>query len=380
MSAKTLSHRQRVRNAVEHKPVDRCPIDLGAHFSTGISAFAYHDLRRYLGFSTDRIELVDSVQMLARVDDDIIERFHVGTKLLRPYWQNPAHWNVRGDYSFYICNRMNPQLQTNGDYLVTLGGQKMRLPQGGYFFDGDWINVSELDEVDFLEETVRMADDMRMHGDYFNVFMDFPAYFFDLEFACDMYTDPDSVMERNEICHKKNMSLLENLLRKDILDNVDSVSLNSDLGMQNAPMLDPDMYADYCYPFVKQFCDFVHGNSDKKVFLHSCGSIEPLIPHIIEAGVDILNPVQISAQKMEPRALKQKYGEKLCFWGGGCDTQQVLGIKTPEEVRENIRALMAEFKPGYGFVFNQVHNIMGNVPPENIVSMLDEAYRNSWYE
>lgn len=379
MPTEILSHRTRVRNAIEHKQIDRCPIDLGVHFSTGISVFAYHNLRRFLGFSTENIEMIDSVQMLARVEDDILERFHVDTKLLRPRWKNPVRWNVRGEYTFLICNRLSPRRQTNGDDIVSLDGQHMRLPAGGYFFDGDWINVSELDEADFLSDTVRQADEMRANGDYFNLFMDFPAYFFDLDFACDMYTNPDSVHERNEACHKSNLRRLENLFRADKNGNVDSVSLNSDLGMQSAPMLRPEMYGEYCFPYVKQFCDFVHQNSDQKVFLHSCGAIEPLLPYIVEAGIDVINPVQISAQNMEPSLLKKKYGKKLCFWGGGCNTQQVLGIKTPEEVRANVRMLMAVFKPGSGFVFNQVHNIMGDVPPENIVAMLDEAYRNSWY-
>lgn len=379
MATETLSHRQRVKNAIEHKPVDRCPIDLGVHFSTGISVFAYWNLRKFLGMPCDSIEMIDSVQMLARVEDDILERFHIDTKLLRPHWKDPVLWNVRDDFKFLISQQLSPQRQPNGDYIVATNGMRMRLPAGGYFFDGDWINVSELSEKEFLSETVRQADEMRRNGDYFNLFMDFPAYFFDLDFACDMYTDPDSVHQRNKACHKANLRLLENLLREDRNGNVDSVSLNSDLGMQNAPMLRPEMYGEYCFPYVKQFCDFVHRNSDKKVFLHSCGSIEPLLPYIAEAGVDIINPVQISAQNMNPVTLKEKYGDRLCFWGGGCNTQQVLGVKPPDEVRANVRELMEVFKPGYGFVFNQVHNIMGNVPPENIAAMLDEAYKNSWY-
>lgn len=379
MPIETLSHRERVRRTIEHKPVDRCPIDLGVHFSTGISAFAYQDWRRSLGLATDTVEMVDSVQMLARVEDDILERFHIDTKLLRPHWREPSVWAVRDDYRFQVCGRLRPQRQANGDYIVEADGQRMRLPAGGYFFDGDWLQVSDREEEEFLAETVRMADAMREEGDYFNLFMDFPAYFFDLEFACDMYTDPDSVHERNQVCHQENLRRLEALLRADTNDNVDSVSLNSDLGMQNAPMVRPEMYGEFCLPYVKQFCEFVHRNSDKKIFLHSCGSIEPLLPYIVESGVDVINPVQISAQNMEPSVLKARYGDSLCFWGGGCDTQRVLGTGTSEQVRQNVRDLMAVFKPGSGFVFNQVHNIMGNVPPENITAMLDEAYQNSWY-
>lgn len=380
MNKEILSRRQRVLRAIEHKPVDRYPIDLGGHFSTGISAFAYHNLRKYLGLSTENIEMIDSVQILARVEDDILERFHVDTKLLRPRWKKPALWNVRDDYRFWICNKMKPQMQHNGDYIVEMEGQKMRVPKGGFFFDGDWITVSELDEDDYLAETVSEADAIRVNGDYFNMFMDFPAYFFDLDFACDMYTDPDSVIEHNDAVHKQNLSVVDKLLRLDKRGNIDCIALNSDLGMQNAPMVRPEMYGEFCMPYVQKFCDFVHRNSDKKVFLHSCGSIEPLLPYIIEAGVDIINPVQISAANMQPEALKEKYGEKICFWGGGCNTQQVLGVQSPEQVRENVKMLTDIFKVNSGFVFNQVHNIMGNVPPENIVAMMDAAYENSWME
>lgn len=145
-------------------------------------------------------------------------------------------------------------------------------------------------------------------------------------------------------------------------------------------MVRPEMHNEFCFPYVKQFCDFVHQNSDAKVFLHSCGSIETLIPYVIEAGVDILNPVQISAVNMELAVLKEKYGHQICFWGGGCNTQYVLGTATPAEVCQNVLDLTNIFKVNSGFVFNQVHNVMGNVPPENIVAMLDAAYENRWYE
>ena len=378
MPVEPLSRRQRVLNAIEHKPVDRFPIDLGAHFSTGISAFAYWELRKYLGLSCENIELIDSVQMLARVEDDIIDRFHIDTKLLRARWSKPVPWNVRGEYTFNACPKLNPQLQANGDHMVYVGDRKMRMPKGGFFFDGDWLQVSELDEDGEIMELVKEADEMREKGDFFNMYMEYGAYFGGIEEACDMYTDPDAVLENREVQHARNIAHFEKLLRADKKGNIDCIALNSDLGMQNAPMIRPEMYEEFCFPYLKKLCDFIHENSDKKVFLHSCGSVEPLIPYFIEAGVDVLNPVQISANNMEPNTLKDRYGDKICFWGGGCNTQQVLGFKTPEEVRENVRFLTGILGKNSGFVFNQVHNIMGNVPAENIVAMLDEAYECSW--
>ena len=132
-------------------------------------------------------------------------------------------------------------------------------------------------------------------------------------------------------------------------------------------------------PYIARFCDFVHRHSDCKVFLHCCGSIRPLIGMLAEAGVDALNPVQISADDMDAADLKRDHGHRIVFWGGGCDTQRVLGVGTPDDVRANVRALVGALKPGGGFVFCQVHNVLGDVPPENIVAMLDTAYAESWY-
>ena len=160
---------------------------------------------------------------------------------------------------------------------------------------------------------------------------------------------------------------------------INAIEINSDMGMQSGPLCSPASYEECCFPYLKRFCRHVHETSDIKIFLHSCGSIEPLLPYVVEAGVDALNPVQISAAGMDPKVLKEKYGDKICFWGGGCNTQSVLNLGTVEDVKRNVKELVDIFKPGGGFVFNQVHNIMGDIKPENIVAMLDTAYENSWY-
>jgi uroporphyrinogen decarboxylase len=132
-------------------------------------------------------------------------------------------------------------------------------------------------------------------------------------------------------------------------------------------------------PHYRKLCDWIHTHTDWKVFLHCCGSVYNLIPHFIEAGVDILNPVQTSAANMEPARLKEQSGDRLVFWGGGCDTQSVLGNAKPEEIREHVRERLKIFSPGGGYVFNQIHNIQANVPPENILAMFDAAYEFGAY-
>ncbi len=147
-----------------------------------------------------------------------------------------------------------------------------------------------------------------------------------------------------------------------------------DSGTQRGEFIRPELWAEMIKPHYAKLCAWIHRNTQWKTFLHCCGSIYHLIPHMIEAGVDILNPIQTSAANMQPERLKAEFGGKIVFWGGGCDTQRVLPTATPEEIRAHVRERLAIFKPAGGYVFNQVHNIQPNVPAENIIAMLDAAY------
>jgi uroporphyrinogen-III decarboxylase len=146
-----------------------------------------------------------------------------------------------------------------------------------------------------------------------------------------------------------------------------------DSGTQRGEFINPALWAEMIKPHYAKLCSWIHRNTRWKTFLHACGSIYHLVPHLIEAGVDILNPIQTSADNMEPDRLKREFGGRIVFWGGGCDTQRVLATATPEELREHVRERLAIFKPGGGYVFNQVHNIQPNVPAANVIAMLDAA-------
>jgi uroporphyrinogen decarboxylase len=375
-----MKSRERVLNAINHRPIDRVPIDLGVHFSTGISAFAYHNLRNHLGLSTDNIKVPDMVQFLARVDEDILERFHCDCMLLQPAFKGTKRWQPREGYEFLIAESVNPNMDSKGNWIVERGSQSMRMPKGGFFFDGDWLSVSDYDEEEKLVHIAAEAERIYKDTDYFTMYMGYYGYFkpTDFDWQCKMLTDPEEIIEEQERVHETQIKSLGKLIDK-AGNYIQAIEVNSDLGSQRGPFCRPSLYEELCAPYLKKLCDFVHRNSDMKVFLHCCGSIEPFIPILIECGVDIINPVQISAENMNPEYLKKQYGDKITFWGGGCNTQQILNLGSPEDVRQNVRELMGTFKPNGGFIFNQVHNIMGDIKPENIVAMFDEAYKNSFY-
>ncbi|MCL2772022.1 MAG: hypothetical protein FWD71_01615 [Oscillospiraceae bacterium] len=369
----TITSRERVYKTIRHEKADRMPIDLGVHFSTGISAFAYYNLRKYLGLDVDNIELIDIGQCLARVDDDIIERFHVDTILLNPRWIKPKKWNPRGDYVFDIPEGMNPVLQPNGAYK----SHEAIMPAGGFFFDGWHGDVQPMSEDERLEAYAKRAEYIHKETDKFTMMMGFWSFFGDLDYACDMLTDPDKCKEGNQNHLNWQIEYFDKINRM-FGKYIGAIEVNGDLGTQSGCMCTPDSYYDVCYPYLKKFCDHVHNTSDIKIFLHSCGAISDVLDHVADAGVDILNPVQISARGMDPVILKEKYGKKLCFWGGGCDTQNVLWSKTPAEVAAHVRENVHILGKDGGLVFNQVHNVMGNVPPENVIAMLNTAWETAW--
>ena len=173
---------------------------------------------------------------------------------------------------------------------------------------------------------------------------------------------------------------LENLekIYRVVKDRVTVIFVSgTDFGTQRRPIMSNETYRKLYKPFHKRVNDWVHEHTPWKTFIHSCGSIEPLIKEFIEAGFDILNPVQTSAAGMDPRVLKSKYGDKITFWGGGIDTQRTLPFGTPEQVRREVRERIQIFAPGGGFVFNTIHNVQPRTPVENLLAMYEafQKYR-----
>jgi len=188
-------------------------------------------------------------------------------------------------------------------------------------------------------------------------------------------------MTEKETCHEMMDRSVEATIRclKQISQAVGDTCFawgiaSDDSGTQRGEFIHPDLWAEMIKPHYAKLCDWIHRNTRMKTFFHCCGSVYNLIPHLIDAGIDILNPVQTSAANMDAQRLKSQFGKRLVFWGGGCDTQWMLPNGTPDEIRRHVQGRLEIFAPGGGYVFNQVHNIQPNVPLENILAMFEAAY------
>jgi uroporphyrinogen decarboxylase len=162
-------------------------------------------------------------------------------------------------------------------------------------------------------------------------------------------------------------------------DVVDVIMVGDDLAGQTGPLFRPDFYRRVVKPRQKRLVQYIHSRTQAKVWYHTCGACTVYIPELADNGIQILNPVQISATGMDPKTLKEKFGKDMVFWGGSIDSQRVLPRGSPEEIRKQVGENLKAFMPGGGYVFNNVHNIQAGVPPENIVALYDAAYEFGFY-
>ncbi len=375
-----MNSRERVLTALAHKEPDRVPFDLGGTVLTGINVKAYLALRNYLGLPRVEPVICDTIQQLARVDDDVIERLKVDVRRLAP--QSPSHFHLEikdtedGQYTYcydeFQIGRRKPKV--GGLYYdmfhFPLSGnisesdaERFPLPDGA---DPTRLIGVEKSAKKILTKEKRALVMGNMSGGIFELFLWMRSF-------NDGFTDLVS-----------KPALAQKLLRRytDIQlaywgkvfgalgDSVDVVHMADDFSGQDAMLISPSSYRRYLKPLHKEMFDYIHSHSRAKIFFHSCGAIRKVIPDLIEIGLDIINPVQVNAAGMDSAELKREYGKDLTFWGGGVDTQRAFDAShTPQEVREDVKRRLHDLMPGGGFVFATVHNIQGNVPPENIMAM-----------
>jgi uroporphyrinogen decarboxylase len=395
----SMTSRERVNKAVHHEEPDRLPIDFGGMASTGIMAIAYTRLKEHLGYSSGEIRIFDMAQQLAEVEPEVLSRFGVDVISLGnslgeapdEFWKP---WKLPNSVDCKIPAGVDLRPdEENGGWLIWENGLPMQRMSASSLYFSEAIHplagLTTPEELQYVPRPIISDEELKF------LEMRAKALYENTEFAI-MANFGGNILETGNSLRgfsrfmmdlAKGGAFLEDLIGGIVETQFSNLSLyleavgkyvqiiqfGDDLGMQDRPIMSRSMYQKYLMPGHQKLFQHVHQNSNCSVFLHSCGSISPLIPDLITAGVDILNPVQTSAKNMDPQQLKSEFGDKLTFWGGGCDTQHVLPFATPAEVAQHVRDRIKIFAPGGGFVFNSIHNIQADVPPENIVAMFDAA-------
>jgi hypothetical protein len=412
-----MTSRERVLTALDHRQPDRVPLDLGASAVTGMHASSVYRLRQSLGLdeSGTPVKVIEPYQMLGEIERDLMDALGVdvvglGKRETFFGFRNEGwkEWRLFDGTPVLVPERFNTVPEANGDILLYPEGDRSappsgRMPEGGFYFDSivrqPPIDEARLDPAENLEEFQPVsADDLawfaaearRLEATGRAVIASFGGTAFgdislvpapwlkrpkgirDIE---EWYVSTVSRREYvRQVFERQCGIALENLERihAAVGERVTAVFVTgTDFGTQTAPFISPETYRDLYQPFHRAVNDWVHARTGWKTFIHSCGSVISLIPDFIEAGFDILNPVQTSAAGMDPRELKARFGGQITFWGGGVDTQSTLPFGAPEEVRREVQERMRVFGPGGGFVFNTIHNVQAKVPVENLRALYE---------
>ncbi len=407
-----MTSRERVLRTINFQETDRVPIDLGGMKATGITVRAYNQLKSQLDLRTPT-RIWDPKFMIASVEEAIMQRFHLDVVPLDissavQDMTPDSEWTLQTLYQG-AEGLLPPHSAVGTDsdgrwVLLDPAGNptSLRMPRDGFYFDdvafntpGATINPAAFrPATGFPDEHLRAiearAKFLYENTEYAMLGWGGGVCFLGLSLITDRMSNvtmglPSEwmmmLMTEKETCHEMMARSVDasiqclTQLHDAVGDRCFAWGIAADdSGTQRGEFIRPDLWAEMIKPHYTRLCAWIHRNTKWKTFLHCCGSIYHLIPHMIEAGVDILNPLQTSAANMQPERLKKEFGGKVVFWGGGCDTQQILPTATPDEIHEHVRERLAIFKPGGGYVFNQVHNIQTNVPVENVIAMLDAAY------
>jgi hypothetical protein len=409
-----MTSRERVLTSLNHRPPDAVPVDFGATAVTGIHVMAVAALRDHFGLERRPVKLYEPYQMLGLIDEDLkramgidVEGVPAPETLFGFRNENWKPWRLDNGLEVLVSEHFRTTKAPNGDTLIYPKGDTSvppsgRLPKDGFYFDTiirqDPLDESRLNPEDNLEEfgpisradleyfaaeSERAAGTGRAVtatfggmglGDIALVpapFLTHPRGIRDVE---EWYV---STVTRQDYIHrifeKQTEIALRNLekVRPAVGDRIDVVFVcGTDFGSQTSQFCSVATFRSLYFPYYKLMNDWIHKNSPWKTFKHSCGAIRPLIEAFIECGFDILNPVQVTAAGMDAARLKQDFGDRLVFWGGGVDTQKTFAFGTAEEVRVQVLRSLEVFAPGGGYVFNAIHNIQGNTPVENIAAML----------
>jgi len=414
---KNMTSRERLIAALNHREPDKVPVDFGGTTVTGIHAQALDRLHKFLGIEDRTVRVYEPMQMLGIIEEDIalslgsdvIGLYAPGTLLgytndkWKP-WQLPGGTNVLIGEGFQVTYNDDGSL-----YAYPKGNlnapPSAKMPAEGIYFDNlirqedlgshtfnartdyaDQYTVFSEEECRYYEQTSKALyenSECAVFGNFFlggvgDIFhipaawLEYPKGIRDIEeWIIAHYQHPDYVKELFDMQTEIQLKNLE-LYHQAVGNRIVAIAISgTDFGGQNSLLISKDMYREFYKPYHKTFNDWVHEHTEWKTFSHTCGSITPLMDEFIEAGFDILNPVQFSAADMDLDTLKQRFGSRVVFWGGGVNPQATLPFGTPEEVREETRNNVEILAKGGGFICGTVHNIQAPTPPESIVAFFE---------
>lgn len=383
-----MTSRSRVMQSLNHQEPDRVPIDLGATIVSSITRSAYQDLKKHLGMPLEEIRMLDYVQQLPYLTDDLMKRFGVDFRMVQLPAATAPGLNLFEDGEYYA--------------FIDRWGSKLHMPkEGGLYFD--WVDFPmkeptlealekyqwpKPDKKEFNLRLQAEAKQLYENTDYAIVgsavigggIFEQPARTMGLEnFLMALVKEPvfaDRLMEKITDIYIDSCNNYLDLVG----EYIQVFTFWDDVCTQDGWMIRPELYRKMIKPKQQRLVEAIKKKTDAKLFYHSCGATYDLIPDLIEIGFDVLNPVQVSAKKMETRELKRVFGKDITFWGGGVDTQHVLPFGTKSEVVEEVKRRIDDLAPGGGFVFAAVHNIQAFVPPENIIAAFDTALEYGRYD
>ena len=411
-----MTSREKVKNAVNHVE-GKVPLDFGSTCVTGIHVSVIEQLRQYYGLEKKPPKVIEVIQMIGYIEDDLKDALGVDTV---DFWapfaaygytnENWKEWVTPWGQTVLVGEGFTVTEDENNIYIYACGDTNYPpagvMPRGGFFFD----HTTRQEEID--DDNMNFMDNTEEFGQVDDGLLDFfrkkakelenstryvggmiggtplgdaalvpgpmlrrPKGIRDLEeWYISMLTRPDYIHKVFE--YQTNIAISNHEKIHEIIgDAFDMLFVcGADYGTQSSLLYSPQTYRDLYLPYHKKINDWIHKNTGWKTFKHCCGSIRPLLPMFIEAGFDIINPVQWSADNMDRKTLKEEFGKDLVFWGGGVNTQTTLPFKTPEDVRIEVLETCEIFSRGGGYVFNPIHNIVAKTPVGNVIAMINALH------
>lgn len=410
-----MTSRERVRKAISHQEPDRVPIDIGGTKVTGIHIDEYIKISKHLGIDAELPRCYEQFQMLAHVEEPVRRWLHgdvLQLENLTETWgyknQNWKIWKNTAGNQILMPGQFQYKMDEEGNiYLLDASGKHAatmaatgryfeRLPNPPLDFSKEFVyaDVEEFkrsipiytdDELSILEKRAKLmyeTTEYSIHGGALKGKLGttgiFAGHYF-TEWLCILVAEPEYAGELLEAAADvavQNIGLYLQAVGK----YIDTILISTtDFGTQTGELFSPEIFKELYMPNYKKMCDYVHENSEVKTIFHSCGSIRNIIPYFIEAGCDILNPIQTNSSNMNIRELKEEFGQQLVFWGAGVDSQTVYPLGTVEQVKEQVKERLETLMPGGGCVFSPIHNTQYDVPIENVEAFVQTVLEYGKY-